>query len=61
MHIQESYCWNLNKELQLTFGKYVEIYDKTGNIPKGRTIPCTALHLCAEATCSWENMNSITH
>lgn len=61
MHIQESYCWNLNKDFQLTFGKYLEIYDQTDNIPKGRTTPGTALQLCAKVTSSWEMMNIVTH
>lgn len=48
------------KELELTFGDYLEVFDGTDNTSKTRTIPCIAIYPCANVTCSWLFLNLIT-
>ncbi len=48
---------NYKKELERAFGDYVEVYDGMENMSKYRSIPCTALYPCCNATGSWEFMS----
>ena len=48
---------NFEKELDLEFGRYTEVYDGTDNTSKSRSIPCIALYPCSNSTGSWEFMN----
>jgi hypothetical protein len=51
---------NYKNSLQLAFGDYAEVFDGSDNTSRSRTIPCTALHLCNNATGSWEFLNLLS-
>ncbi len=50
-----------DKELELAFHDYVEVYDRTDITSKSRMIPFIALYSCANVIHSWQFMNVITH
>ncbi len=48
---------NFKKQLTFAFGDYCEVYDGTNNTSKSQSLPCIALHLCNNATGTWEFFN----
>jgi hypothetical protein len=48
---------NYRKQLQLAFGDYCEVYNKTDNTSRSRTIPCLALSPMNNQSGSWEFYN----
>jgi hypothetical protein len=41
------------KELSLAFGDYIEVHASTTNTSKEHSVPCIALHPCANLTGTW--------
>jgi len=48
---------DFKNEFSLAFGDYCEVYDRTDNTSKERSVPCIALYSCNNAAGSWAFLN----